>query len=327
MQRYLVRRILQMIPLLFLVTLLTYGLMHAAPGGPERILLAGEDPNITAEQVARLREQWGLNDPVYMQYLRWLGNLFRGDLGNSFYNQKPVARVILERMPATMQLNAVVLFLTYAIAIPAGIITAVRQYSAMDYTASTFCFAGHSMPGFWVGLMLIFLVALPSGGLIPTNGYASPDVTLEGSGLAAVLVDRARYMLLPVLTLLVGGLASLTRYTRNAMLEVLREDYVRTARAKGVAEKVVIYRHAFRNALLPVVTLSSHLLAAFFGGSVIVEQVFSWPGVGQVSLRAINQRDYPLVMAFLLVGAVLGMVGNLLVDVIYVLVDPRIKYS
>lgn len=327
MKRYLARRVLQMIPLMFLITLLTYGLMHAAPGGPERILLAGEDPNITAEQVAKLRDQWGLNDPIHVQYLRWLGNVLQGDLGNSFYNQKPVAEVIAERMPATLQLNVVVLILTYALAIPIGVITAVRQHTALDYISSTFSFAGHSMPSFWVGLMLIFLVALPSGGLIPTNGYGSPDIHWGNSSFAAVLLDRLRYMALPVMTLLVTGLAALTRYTRNSVLEVLREDYVRTARSKGVAEKIVIYRHVLRNALLPVVTLSSGLLAIMFSGSVIIEQIFAWPGVGQVSIRAINQRDYPLVMAFLLVGGSLGLVGNLLVDIVYVFVDPRIKYS
>ncbi len=316
-----------MIPLMFLVTLLTYGLMFAAPGGPERILLGGEDPNITAEQVEHLRELWGLNDPVHVQYFRWLGNMLKGDLGNSYYNQMPVAEVIAERMPYTIQLNVVVLALTYLIAIPAGVITAVKQYSATDYAVSTFSLAGHSMPSFWVGLMLIFLVALPSGGIIPTNGYSNPDVTMAANGLVPVILDRLRHMFLPVLTLLIIGLAALTRYTRNAMLEVLREDYVRTARAKGVAEKIVIYRHAFRNALLPIVTLSGGLLASLFSGSVIIEQVFAWPGVGQISIRAINQRDYPLVMAFLLVGAVLGLVGHLLVDVAYIFVDPRIKYS
>lgn len=326
-RRYLVRRLLQMIPLLFLVTVISFGLMYAAPGGPERVLLSGENPNITAEQVAKLRQQWGLNDPLHIQYLRWLGHVFHGDLGNSYFNQKPVAQVITDHLPATVELNLVVIALTYLIAIPAGIISAVKQYSALDYAVSTFSLAGHSMPSFWVGLMLIFLVALHSGGAIPTNGFASPDVSIASSGLFAFLVDRARYMLLPGLTLLVASLAALARYTRNAMLEVLREDYVRTARAKGLAEKVIIYKHAFRNALLPVITLSGGLLATLFGGAVIIEQVFSWPGLGYISIRAINQRDYPLVMAFLLVGAILSLVGNLLVDVAYVLVDPRIKYS
>jgi len=326
-RRYLVRRLLQMVVLLLLVTIITFGLMLAAPGGPERVLLAGEDPNISAEQIAHLRELWGLNDPVYVQYFRWLNHTLHGDLGNSFFNQKPVAQVILDRLPATLELGAVVIVLTYLIAIPAGVITAVKQYSWMDYLVSTFSLAGHSMPSFWVGLMLIFLIALHSGGAIPTNGFAAPGVTLAVSGLIPFLIDRARHMFLPALTLLIVGLAALTRYTRNSMLEVLREDYVRTARAKGVGEKVVIYKHAFRNALLPVITLSAGLLASLFGGAVIVEQVFSWPGLGFISIRAINQRDYPLVMAFLLVGAILSMLGNLIVDVTYVLVDPRIKYS
>lgn len=316
-----------MIPLLFLVTLIAYGLMLAAPGGPEKVLLGGENPNITAEQVAKLRADWGLNDPIYLQYARWLGNLLRGNLGNSYFNQKPVSEVIAERLPATLELGTVVVVLTYLLAIPAGVIAAVRQNSFWDYLVSSFSLAGHSMPSFWIGLMLIFLVSLPSGGAIPTSGYASPDVTLASAGAGAVLVDRLRYLLLPVLALLVVGTAGLMRYTRNTMLEVLQEDYVRTARAKGLSERVTLYRHALRNALLPVITLSGGQLANLFGGTVIIEQVFSWPGLGQVSLRAINQRDYPLVMAFLLVGAVLGLAGNLLVEIAYVLVDPRIQYS
>lgn len=326
LRRYLLRRIAQVIPLLLIVTFISYGIMLVAPGGPEQVLLGGEDPTLDPNQIAALRARWGLDDPIPVQYARWLGNVLRGDLGRSYYFRKPVAEAILERFPNTLQLGLVVVALTYLLALPLGVITAVRQYSLADYAASTFSFLGHSMPSFWIGLMLIFLVALPSGGLIPTSGFSTPDVTLAGSGFWAVLSDRARFMFLPAVTLVVGGLAGLSRYTRNSMLEVLREDYVRTARAKGLSERVVIFKHALRNALLPVVTLSSNLLVFLFSGSVVVEQVFAWPGLGTLAIQAVSNRDYPVVMAFLLVGAVLSTAGHLMVDVLYVFVDPRIKY-
>ncbi|MFO7171434.1 MAG: ABC transporter permease [Bacillota bacterium] len=327
-RRYLVRRLLQIPLLLLIVSFLSFSIMHLAPGGPENIIFAG-DPSAQFDPQAaeRLREKWGLNDPIHVQYFRWVKNVVTGDMGRSFYYRKPVATAIAERLPNTLKLQAVVIFFTYLIAIPLGIYTAVRQYSVADYVATTFSFLGTAMPSFWVGTMLIFLVALKSKGLIPTSGIANYRITLETHGLWAVLVDRARYMLLPTLTLVTGSLAGLMRYVRNSMLEVLKEDYIRTARAKGLSERVVIYRHAFRNALIPVVTLSSGILVGLFSGSVVTEQVFAWPGLGTLSVEAVNNRDYQVVMAFLLVGAVLSIIGNLLVDIIYVFVDPRIKYD
>lgn len=328
MWRYLARRTIQLIPLFLIVTMLTFGLMYLSPGGPETIFLAREDKLRNPEEIAKLRDKWGLNDPFPVQYAKWVGNMLRGDLGRSFTSGRPVMEGFRQRLPASLQLGLVSLLLTYLLAIPLGVISAVRQYSWMDYVASTFSFLFYSMPVFWVGIMLIAWVALPSGGAIPTNGYANPNITLESSGLVPLIFDRLRYMLLPVITLTLTSMAALTRYMRNSMLEVLREDYIRTARAKGVAEKVVIYKHALRNAILPIVTLSGSFVAgSLFGGAVLTERVFAWPGVGWLSLKAVNQQDRPVVMAFLVFGFFVAAAFGFLTDIVYVWVDPRIKYS
>lgn len=322
------RRLIQLVPLFFIVTLITFGLMHLAPGGPEQIFLRGEDPTIRPEEIQKLREKWGLDKPFYIQYGKWLFNVvLKGDLGRSFRSQRPVLETWMERLPATIQLSSAVLILTYGLAIPLGVVTAVRKYSLIDYAASTFSFLGFAMPNFWVGLMLIVLVALPSGGVIPTSGYASPDVTLASHGPLGFLLDRGRFMLLPALTLVTSGLAVITRYMRNSMLEVLSEDYVRTARAKGLGEKIVIYKHALRNALLPIITVSGGFLGSIFSGAVITEAVFAWPGVGQYGIAAVSSQDHPVVMALLLFGFFVGAASSFLTEFLYVIVDPRITYG
>lgn len=328
MKRYLIRRALQIIPLFFIVTLMTFGLYHLAPGGPEQIFLAGEESNVRPEDILALREKWGLDDPFHVQYGKWLGNLvLHGDLGKSFQSQRPVMETWMERLPATLQLNIIEFFLIFALSIPLGVVTAVRQYSWLDYTASTFSFLGHSMPSFWIGLMLIVWVALKSGGLIPTSGYQTYEVTSETHTWLGIMLDRLRYMILPIITLTVTGMAALTRYMRNSMLEVLKEDYIRTARAKGLSERVVIYKHAMRNALLPIITIAGWWIAALFDGSAIIEVIFAWPGVGQYGLGAVNAQDHPVVMALLLFGFMVSTIASFATEVVYVWVDPRIRYS
>lgn len=328
MKRYLLRRALQVIPLFLIVTLMTYGLYWLAPGGPETIFLAGENSTVRQEDVEAIRQKWGLDQPFHIQYLKWLGNLvLHGDLGNSFKSQRPVMDVYVQRLPATLQLNIIEMVLIFALSIPLGVICAVKQYSWLDYGAQTFSFLGHSMPSFWIGLMLILYIALKSGGAIPTSGYASSDVTPETYTWLGIALDRLRYMFLPILTLTITGMASITRYMRNSMLEVLKEDYIRTARAKGLAEKVVIYKHAMRNALLPVITIAGWFLAGVFEGSAIVELIFAWPGIGQYGLAAVGARDYPVVMALLIFAFIISTVASFLTDVVYVWVDPRIRYS
>lgn len=328
MKVYLIRRALQLIPLFFIITFMTFGLYQLAPGGPEQIFLRGESSTINPADIEKLREKWGLDKPLHIQYGRWLKNLIiHGDLGNSYTSQRPVTETWLERLPATLQLNVIELFLIFGLALPLGIICAVRQYSWIDYFAQTFSFLGHSMPSFWIGLMLILFIALPSHGAIPTSGFQSFDVTPETHTWLGIILDRARYMILPVITLTVTGMAAITRYMRNSMLEVLKEDYIRTARAKGLAERVVIYKHAMRNALLPIITIMGVFLATLFDGSAIVEMIFAWPGVGQYGLNAVTSQDHPVVMALLLFGFMIGTVSSFGTEIIYVLVDPRIRYS
>jgi len=328
MARYLTKRVLNMIPLLFIVTVLSFTIMQLAPGGPEYVLLSGEADTSTDPLAAeRLREKWGLNDPIPVQYLRWVGNLLKGDFGRSYYYRIPVAEVLGDALPNTLRLNLVALTLIYLIAIPLGVISAVRQYSKTDMIVTATAFAGQAAPDFWVGTLLIWGVAMNSGGLIPTNGIATPGVTLATHGWLAVLTDRARYMILPTVVLVFGGITGLTRYMRSSMLEVLKEDYVRTARAKGLPEKVVIYKHALRNALLPILAISGGLLSSLVGGAVIIETLFSWPGIGRVAWQAVNNRDYNVSMAVMLLGAVLTMIGYLLVDIAYVWTGWRIKYE
>lgn len=316
-----------MIPLLILATMIAFAIMQLAPGGPENMILAGEDASIDPSALVALREQWGLNDPIHVQYARWIGNVVKGDFGYSYFQRRPVVEIITEALPNTLQLSIVVLVLSYSIAIPIGIISAVKQYSWFDYTVTGVAFLGQAAPNYWVALLLIYYVAMKSGGAIPTNGITTQGVNLETYGWISVLLDRLKYMLLPLSVMVFGSLTGLTRYMRSSMLEVLKEDYTRTARAKGLAEKVVIYKHALRNAILPIVTVSGYQLSALVGGSVIIETIFSWPGIGRVSFDAVNARDYMVSMAVLLMAGVLTLVGFLIVDIVYVMVDPRIKYD
>ncbi|MFZ5815792.1 MAG: ABC transporter permease [Bacillota bacterium] len=328
MGRFLTKRILNMIPLLILATLFSFGIMQMAPGGPENVLLAAEaDATMDPSRLEALRDRWGLNDPIHIQYIRWLGNVLTGDFGTSYFYRKPVGEVIVSALPNTLQLNLVALFLIYSIAIPLGVVSAVKQYSKLDYSVTGLAFAGQAAPSFWVATLLIWGVAMNSGGLIPTNGIATPGINFETYGWLSVVADRAKYMLLPLMVIVFGGLTSLTRFMRSSMLEVLKEDYVRTARAKGLAEQVVIYKHALRNALLPIIAISGGLLSSLVGGSVIIETIFSWPGIGRVGFDAVIQRDYNVSMAIMLMSSVLTLVGFLLVDMAYVWVDPRIKYD
>lgn len=328
MGRFLTKRIINMIPLLLLATLFSFAIMQMAPGGPENFLLgANADATMDASRMEELKERWGLNDPIHIQYFRWLKNVATGDFGTSYFYRKPVGEVIASALPNTLQLNVIALFLIYAIAIPLGVISAVKQYSKMDYFVTGLAFTGQAAPNFWVATLLIWGVAMNSGGMIPTNGISTPGINFETYGWISVAADRAKYMVLPLIVIVFSGLTGLTRYMRSSMLEVLKEDYIRTARAKGLAQKLVIFKHALRNALLPIVAISGGLLSSMVGGSVIVETIFSWPGIGRVGFDAVIQRDYNVSMAIMLMSAVLTLVGFLLVDMAYVWVDPRIKYD
>lgn len=324
MRKYLLKRVLQMIPVFLGITLISFMIIHLAPGGPTAVL-GGLDLN--QEQVEALTKTYGFDQPLPVQYARWVGKMVQGDFGKSYVENRSVVEMIKERLPNTVYLNLFSILLIYLIAVPVGVISAIRQYSKFDYTVTVAAFAGDAMPSFFLALLAIYLIALPSGGAIPLGGIASYGMKLEKVGLLAFLMDRGKYMFLPLLVIVLHGLTGITRYMRSSMLEVIKEDYIRTARSKGLPERIVVYKHALRNALIPLVTIAGNIIPGMFGGSVIIEQIFSWPGLGWLSYRAVLQRDFPVVMAFLTVGSVLTLISFLVVDIIYVYVDPRIKYS
>lgn len=323
MSEYIIRRLLQMIVLLFGISLVSFTIMQLAPGDPIDLLT---DRSATAEDKARIAARYGFDRPIYIQYTKWLGHVLRGDFGRSFITGQPVLQMIGERLPATLYLNFITLIIIYILAIPIGIISALKQYSVFDHGVTFFAFLGQAMPAFWFALLLIYFVGLRFD-FIEIAGMATYGIDFSTSPFWTVIVDRIKYLIMPLIVLGLGSLAAITRYMRASMLEVVNQDYVRTARAKGVPEKVVVLKHALRNALLPIITLLGFELPILFSGAVIIEMIFSWPGIGLLSLRAIFQRDYQVVMAFNLIGATLMVVGTFLADMLYMVVDPRIKYN
>ncbi len=323
MYRYILRRLWQMLFLLIGISIISFSIMHLAPGDPVDMLVERNAPQAVKE---RIREVYGLDQPIYVQYGRWVSKAVQGDFGKSFVSGEPVMKMILDRLPNTLYLNLVVMVLIYAIALPVGIISALRQYSKLDHAVTFMAFMGQSMPPFWLAMLLIYFIAVPVD-FIKTSGMASYGINIRESPFLIVLLDRLRYLILPAFVMVFGSLAGLARYMRASMLEVIRQDYVRTARAKGLSERIVNYKHALRNALLPIVTLVGLELPILFSGAFILEVVFSWPGLGLVMMRAIQQRDYPVVMAFNTIGATLMVCGTFLSDMLYLVVDPRIKYE
>jgi peptide/nickel transport system permease protein len=319
---YVARRLLQIIPLLIGISIINFFIMHLAPGDPVLLLT---DRNATQEEVARIRALYGLDEPLHVQYVKWLTRVLKGDFGRSFIDGRPVLDHIMDRLPYTLYLNFLVMILIYLFSIPIGITSALKQYSKFDHIVTFFAFLGQALPSFWFALLLIYAVGIKSSWL-PISGVATIGVSLKRYGLWAVIADRAKYLILPVTVISLGSMAGITRYMRSSMLEVIRQDYIRTARAKGLPERVVIRKHALRNALLPIVTLLGFELPLLFSGSAIIETIFSWPGLGLLSVRAVFQRDYQVVMALNMIGAFLMVAGNFLSDILYVLVDPRIKY-
>ena len=312
-----------MIPLLVGISILSFAVIHLAPGDPVDLLV---ERTATPEQRAIVRQIYGFDEPVTTQYWLWFTRLLRGDFGTSFVQGRAVLDMYMERLPNTLYLNFFTLMVIYMVGLPVGIISALRQYSRLDHCVTTVAFWGQAMPSFWLAYVLIFFVALRVD-FIPISGMATYGYTVAQVGWWSVLADRFRYLILPVAVMAFSGIAIYARYMRSSMLEVIRQDYVRTARSKGLTEKVVMYRHALRNALLPIITLLGMELPILFAGSVIIEMIFSWPGLGLLSFRSIMQRDYVVVMAFNTIGALLMVMGNFLADVLYAVADPRIKYS
>ncbi|MDO5703659.1 MAG: ABC transporter permease [Paracoccus sp. (in: a-proteobacteria)] len=312
MARYILNRILVAIPTLFLVTVFVFLLTKLLPGDP-LLVLAGEDRD--PETIAALREQYRMNDPLLFQYGYWLGDVLRGDLGTSLRTGLPVTELIAQKLPVTIQLAVMSMIFALLVGIPAGVLSAVRKGTVVDYAANIVALSGLSVPNFWLGIMMILLFAVNLGWL-PASGYVEPWVDLKRSFLT---------MLMPAIVLGTAIAGTLMRHTRSAMLGVLQADYVRTARAKGLREGVVVRRHAFRNALLPVVTLSALLFGELLAGAVLTEQIFTIPGFGKMIVDAVFTRDYAVVQGVVLVTATMFILINLLADVLYVVLNPRMR--
>jgi len=316
MGAYVAHRAVQAAVLLFLVSCVSYGIMNVAPGGPLAVYL--HNPQVTPDRIVLLRHQLGLDRPWYARYLTWLGATCRGQWGDSYYTGRPVAAMIGERLPATLVLMSSAFVLALALSFPLGIFAATHKYSWGDNVLSFGSFFAWAMPTFWFGLMLQLVLAVHLRWL-PVAGIHEIGSTAP--------VDLLRHLAMPAIVLGLGSIASWSRYLRSSVLEVLSQDYVRTARAKGLPGRRVLDRHVVRNSLIPIVTLMGLELPGLFSGAVITESIFGWPGMGRLFLEALNNRDYPVQMAGLIISAALLVVGNLLADLTYVALDPRIRYT
>ena len=301
MTKYISKRLLQLIPLLIGITIITFFIMHLAPGDPTALYT---DPNIKPEELIRIRANWGLDKPVAVQYLIWLKNAAKLDFGTSYISGKPVAEEVFERLPATVLLMSLSFAIILLISIPVGVISAVKKGSVFDNTFTIVSFIFMSIPSFWLALVLMLVFSLRLEWLPPFGN-----------------------IVLPCATMVITGLAGITRYQRASMLEVLRQEYIKVARAKGLPEWVVIYKHALRNALIPIVTMLGLTLPDLFGGAFIIETIFAWPGMGRLGVSAVFSRNYPVIMGISVFTAVLIVLGNLLADIGYAIVDPRIRYA
>ena len=317
-----IRRLLLAIPLLIGITFISFVVISLAPGGPLDFLTP-EDPNASAEVKQRLIQEFGLDQPVPVQYWQWLRRVVRLDLGQTFLpDGKPVLTKIGERLPITLLLNVIEMLIILGFAVPIGVLSATRQHSLYDKVTTIFVFIGFATPDFWLALLLMFLFGVQLGWL-PISGLRS--LSWEYLPFWQQQWDFVGHLILPIVVATFGGLAGFSRYMRQSMLEVIRQDYIQTARAKGLSEQAVIGKHALRNALLPVVTILGLSLPGLIGGSVIIESIFAIPGMGQLMVQSVFSRDYPVVMGNLVVVAALTLVANLVADITYSVVDPRIR--
>jgi peptide/nickel transport system permease protein len=306
------RRCVVVLPTLLIVSMLVFGMQKLLPGDPI-LTMAGEDRDPAT--IAYLQEKYRLNDPIPVQYVAWLGQILRGDLGISLRTEQPVLGLIVQKLPVTIQLAAFAMIVAFLIGVPAGIISAIRKGTAVDYGINVVALSGLSVPNFWLGIMLILLVSV-QWQLLPASGYTSPFEDIS---------QNLRTMVMPAFVLGTGLAGVLMRHTRSAMLGVLRSDYVRTARAKGLSEKTVILRHALKNALVPIITLSTLLFGELLAGAVLTEQIFTIPGFGKLIVDAVFTRDYAVVQGVVLCTAVGFILMNLVADLLYIVVNPRLR--
>jgi peptide/nickel transport system permease protein len=317
MLSYIGRRVLQAIPLLIGVSVIGFGLMHLAPGGPLAVYTL--NPTITAQDIERIKVIFGLDQPVHVQYLKWATGMFTGNWGYTFFGGRPVLGVIVERLPATMLLMGSALSIAILLGITVGMIGAARRYSVWDYLATSGALVALSFPTFWFGLMAIFVFAvdlrwLPSGGMY--------ELGEEGN-----VVDLLRHLILPTLVLALVITATYSRYARSAFLEVLHQDYMRTARAKGLRPRERLFRHAFPNAVKPLIALLGTDLPVLFSGALVTESIFGWPGMGRLFVDALTMKEYPILMGMMMFTAFFVILGNLLADIAIALLDPRVRLA
>ncbi|HJY64659.1 MAG TPA: ABC transporter permease [Ignavibacteria bacterium] len=334
MTEYVIKRLLLFIPTLVAITLITFIISHLAPGDPTELKVGVSNESMKSDEKSQLNQQakdyykqkWGLDKPIYMQYVIWLTNMATGDFGNSFVDNRPVLEKIVERFPVSLPISLAAILISYLVAIPIGIYSAARQYSFWDRASTVVLFILYSLPTFWIGTMaIVFLSNVEYLKIFPTSGL----YTLGSDDWSFIdkTWDRIWHLILPITCYTYGSFAYLSRQMRGSMLEVIRQDYIRTARAKGLKEKTVVLKHALRNSLIPIITLVAGIFPALVGGSVIIETIFSIPGIGQLAFQALISRDYPLIMAELVIAAVLTIVGLLIMDIMYALVDPRIAFT
>ncbi len=320
MGRYIIRRILQAIPLLFFLSISMFGLIHLLPGGADAVLY---NPRLTPAARAALRARMGLDDPVPIQYVKWLTSALTGNFGYSFNTNEPVSVILARRFPQTLELLGTALLLALLLAIMLGMISAVRQGTLIDYSLTVLSYFGIAVPVFLLGLFLqdIFGVWLR---WLPTSGTVTLGYTLSPFD---AFIDHLEHLVLPVIVLAIGLIASWSRYMRSSMIEVVKQDYMRTARAKGVGPVRLLMRHAIRNAVIPLITVVALELGAVAGGATITEGVFAWPGMGLLFLDSVTRRDYPVLIAMLMLGAFFVITFNLIADILYAIMDPRIRYA
>jgi peptide/nickel transport system permease protein len=318
MTTYIIRRLIQSVFVLIIVTLLVFFTMNLLPGDPILIFMSsGELKNTSVQEIEVLRHEFGLDRPLLVQYFDWLGGVIYGDFGISIIQREPVMKEITRRLPITLLLSSISLVISTIVGIPAGVVCAVRRGKWIDTIVTIIANAGITIPVFWLGIMLIYLFALNLGWL-PVQGYTSPLTDF---------VKSIRQMIMPVFCLSIFSVSSITRQTRSSMLEVMKQDYIRTAWAKGLRERLVILRHGLKNGLIPIVTLIGMSFSFIIGGSVLVENVFNIPGVGRLVVNAVFVQDYPVVQGFVLIVAVIVLLSNLIVDISYGWLDPRIRYG
>lgn len=321
MRYYVIRRLLQMIPVFLGIMFILFVLLELAPGGPQNMLM---DPKMTPQQKAELAERYGVNKPFYEKFVNWIADAAVGNFGNSITHHKPVINVIRQFIGATFMLSSLALVIGVLIGIPCGVVSATKQYSRTDYALTIFSLVGVSIPAFFFGLLLLKVFAVDLK-WFPLFGLRDP--LLRKASEWKKFLDVAHHLVLPATVLGLSQAATFMRYTRSAMLEVIRQDYVRTAKAKGLRQKTVIYKHAFRNAMIPIITLLGFSIPGLISGALMTETVFSLPGLGKLSFEAVNQRNYPLILGINAILAIVTLLAALIADLLYAAADPRIKYD